>query len=191
MEITFIMLGSLNHKSSWRSFVKTPMMMLSAYLLFDCKNILMLDATRSPLSDLVPPGSEEDIYSVSYRLKKIRRETLLRMFVTDAWREKGEWLASSPAWAALRDNKPGILCWLIITNKTHNNSFPSLARHHSRSPRVWPPQPRASNKETNSSSTKKGRNNYNQTEGATILGSAAKCICIPPSLAWEPSYNGQ
>ena len=118
MEITFIMLGSLNHKSSWRSFVKTPMMMLSAYLLFDCKNILMLDATRSPLSDLVPPGSEEDIYSISYRLNKIRRETLLRMFVTDAWREKGEWLASSPAWAALRDNKPGILCWLIITNKT-------------------------------------------------------------------------
>ena len=41
MEITFIMLGSLNHKSWRRSFVKTPMMMLSAYLLFDCKNILM------------------------------------------------------------------------------------------------------------------------------------------------------
>ena len=25
------------------------------------------------------------------------------------------------------ENKPGILCWLIITNKTHNNSFPSPA----------------------------------------------------------------
>ena len=48
----------------------------------------MLDATRPPLSDLVPPGYEEDIYSTSYR-QKGTGETLLRMFVTDAWREKG------------------------------------------------------------------------------------------------------
>ena len=49
----------------------------------------MLDATCPPLSDhLVPPGSEEDIYSTSYR-QQVTGETLLRMFVTDAWREKG------------------------------------------------------------------------------------------------------
>ena len=157
MEITFIMLGSLNHKSWWRSFVKTPMMMLSAYLLFGCKNILMSDATRSLL----------------------------------LFRNRGEGrLAPSPVWAALRDNKPGILCWLIITNKTHNNSFPSPAWHHSLLSLSGLPCPSLELE------TKK-RIHHPPKRVGTIrqrepqYWDQSPSICSPPSLAWEPSYNGQ
>ena len=82
--------------------------MLSAYLLFGCKNILMSDATRSLLLG----------FCNRWCLVSVGR---------DKAKTRGEWLAPSPVWAALRENKPGILCWLIITNKTHNNSFPSPA----------------------------------------------------------------
>ena len=162
MEITFIMLGSLNHKSWWRSFVKTPMMMLSAYLLFGCKNILMLDATRSLL------------------LKFCNRWCLVRQGGSDSPHLQCEQL-----WG--EQTRHSLLTYYYKQNTQQQFSQPGITPC---SPCLASPAPASSWKQRNEFIIhQKGSEQLDR--GSHNIAISPPSICSPPSLAWEPSYNGQ